>query len=208
MSENERNVTYGGKRERENPSFVSFEISVLGKKEDSVEDDAEFGRWWRKAINDLLKGCSRSDVDPIIREAFDWAKEHMLADRDRKRKYADKKKAEKQEGQKESTAPVGAAVYGSEQNVYLTANQYNELVAIASQYRLRLEDVNNVIEALSCKLKDGTRQSADHFATLKSWLTYRAEKAEERANDPRQETFDEHNRRVYQQACRNLGLTK
>ena len=206
-----------GRKQCEPPFVKMYWHEIASFRYSSVEDAGRALKAMAETAQLALDACGRLDNIPNENDntLFAVALRRMkieLHEKSERGKAAAAARYEKQKSEKQEQAvkdvSLGASVYGSEQNVYLTPDQYNSLVALAAQYQMRIDDVNNIIETLSCKLKDGTKQSADHFATLKSWLTYRAEKAEERANDPRQETFDEHNRRVYQQACRNLGLTK
>ena len=152
---------FHGKQEREICNEVYAMLATIKKTMDEGFDDAIL----REDENNLFATSLRKTLK-INRKRSETNRANAMA-RQTKRVQA--------QSEGSVSVPVNACAYGSEQNVYLTPDQYNELVAIASQYRLRLDDVNNVIEALSCKLKDGTRQSADHFATLKGWINYRGE---------------------------------
>lgn len=86
-------------------------------------------------------------------------------------------------------------VYGTQANVFLTQDQFNELA-------VRIGNVNErdrIVNSLSNALADGSKQSANHFATLCSWIDYRMAhpRQEEGDNNAHYETVSEHNRRVY-----------
>lgn len=54
------------------------------------------------------------------------------------------------------------------QNVKMKPSQYRHLVESYGE-----ETAKEVIDAFSCKLADGSTDSANHFATIVSWLGYR-----------------------------------
>ena len=54
------------------------------------------------------------------------------------------------------------------QNVKMKPAQYRHLVESYGE-----ETAKEVIDAFSCKLADGSTDSANHFATIVSWLGYR-----------------------------------
>ena len=58
--------------------------------------------------------------------------------------------------------------FGELHNVKLTAEQYRHL-----QETYGTDQTASVINGLSCKLKEGSYQTSDHYATLLYWLSYR-----------------------------------
>ena len=64
-----------GRRRRTIPGYVSIEIASFRRIAASFKNDAEFGRWVKKAFDDMSIGCILDDTDPRIRaiytEAFD-----------------------------------------------------------------------------------------------------------------------------------------
>lgn len=58
-------------------------------------------------------------------------------------------------------------IFGKFRNVQLFADQYRTLCMTYGQ-----DATDATIEDLSCKLADGTKQSANHYATLDQWLRY------------------------------------
>ena len=58
--------------------------------------------------------------------------------------------------------------YGIMQNVKMKPAQYRHLVESYGE-----ETAKEVIDDFSCKLADGSTDSANHFATIVSWLGYR-----------------------------------
>ena len=196
-----------GRKRKKVPAFVSIEVAEFNGIA-SVMTDEELGRWWRKGLSDWSSGCLRNDVDATIRAVYDDAKANMDHEYERKHANYENSKTKTEQAEQAPTSyapPVGAAVYGSEQNVYLTPGQYNELVALAAQWQMRLDDVNRAIESLSCKLKDGTQKSADHFATLKGWINYRGENAK-KEEENRPKTFAELENERFVKRGKELGL--
>ena len=58
--------------------------------------------------------------------------------------------------------------YGIMENVKMKPSQYRHLIESYGE-----ETAKEVIDAFSCKLADGSTDSANHFATIVSWLGYR-----------------------------------
>ena len=97
-------------------------------------------------------------------------------------------------------------VYGTQANVFLTQDQFNELAVRIGNVNERDRIVNNLSNALA----DGSKKSANHFATLSSWIDYRMAhpRQEEGDNNAHYETVSEHNRRVYQNGLLQLEEMK
>lgn len=58
--------------------------------------------------------------------------------------------------------------YGCINNVKMSPEQYRHLVEEFGE-----QAVNEVVDDLSCKLADGNAESHNHYATIRSWLSYR-----------------------------------
>lgn len=94
----------------------------------------------------------------------------------------------------------GQEVWGTFENVYLSQDEYNEIMHIVGN----LNSTREMIDSLSAKLEDGSITSANHYATLTNWANYRKSQAEKDADGDgfgrRYETVSEHNMRVSRQA--------
>ena len=76
------------------PQFISIDMQKLDEIQNSMEADADLGKWVRQAIRDLRTGCKRNGVDKDVLEAFSIAKNRMVARQDLNAKiYETKKKA-------------------------------------------------------------------------------------------------------------------
>lgn len=58
--------------------------------------------------------------------------------------------------------------YGCIENVKMSPDQYRHLIEEFGE-----QAVDEVVDDLSCKLADGNAESNNHYATLRSWLSYR-----------------------------------
>lgn len=126
-------------------------------------------------------------------------------------------KAQKQTTEKATTAPAaqapapapapkaavkkpGQVVWGTFENVYLSQDEYNEIMHIVGN----LNSTREMVDSFSAKLEDGSVTSANHYATLTNWANYRKSQAEKDADGDgfgrRYETVSEHNMRVSRQA--------
>ena len=203
-----------GRPKKEIADYVSVHIPTL-RSILAVMPPGDKETWLLKAIEDCSLGCVTEDTDPRVKACYLRSKTAMDERAVAKQKYYEKKKAEKAEMATTSETiplpaeqpkiPDNAQVYGSEQNVHLTPNQYNDLVGLAAQWNLRIDNVNKTIESLSCKLKDGTQKSDDHFATLKSWINFRGERMKEKEEN-RPKTFSEIENERFVKRGKELGL--
>lgn len=169
---------------RKIPSFFSFEIGEVRGISESM-DYMAWGKWSKKALNDLSIGCTRKDTDPRVKEFYENAKSSMDSEYERKKKWYEANKAEKEQGAGADNsskvensaqagshnagkvlAPISEPLWGEFQNVKITQGQFNEL----AQYAGNVELCKTIINALSRKLEDGTTKSLNHFATLKNWI--------------------------------------
>lgn len=78
-------------RRKEIPSYLSIEVGKVRCIAESMEDEA-WGRWSKKALDDLTMGCVRKDVDPIVKELYDKSKESMDKEYLRKKEWYENKK--------------------------------------------------------------------------------------------------------------------
>lgn len=94
----------------------------------------------------------------------------------------------------------GQVVWGTFANVYLSQDEYNEIMHIVGN----LNSTREMVDSFSAKLEDGSVTSANHYATLTNWANYRKSQAEKDADGDgfgrRYETVSEHNMRVSRQA--------
>ena len=94
------------RKRREIPSFFSFEIGPVRGIAESLSDE-DWGRWSKRALNDLSCGCTRRDTDPRVRKMYDSAKESMDIEYERKRKWYEEQQQKKTtEGAPNSDAVV------------------------------------------------------------------------------------------------------
>lgn len=82
------------RKRREIPSFFSFEIGPVRGIAESLSDE-DWGRWSKRALNDLSCGCTRRDTDPRVRKMYDSAKESMDIEYERKRKWYEEQQQKK-----------------------------------------------------------------------------------------------------------------
>lgn len=188
-------------------NFVSINVFHLRQITNEMSDE-QLVVWVRKALNDLSLGCVCSDVDPVVKQAYDDSFNAMVKTQERKQaKYRAKK--ENQESAQNAVATIGATkrndqlIYGRFENVFLSQNEYNELARDFGN----INYLNQTIESFSASLADGTITSGNHFATLSRWIRYRQEK-EQQANSNKYESVSEHNRRVYENGIRALEIMK
>lgn len=59
------------------PIEILVDFQQLDSFQAQIENDAEFGRWCRKAIRDIRSGCTGKDVDELVSEAFVKAMKKM-----------------------------------------------------------------------------------------------------------------------------------
>lgn len=85
------------RKRREIPSFFSFEIGPVRGIAESLSDE-DWGRWSKRALNDLSCGCTRRDTDPRVRKMYDSAKESMDIEYERKRKWYEEQQQKKTTG--------------------------------------------------------------------------------------------------------------
>ena len=102
--------------------------------------------------------------------------------------------------QKAAVKKPGQVVWGTFANVYLSLDEYNEIMHIVGN----LNSTREMVDSFSAKLEDGSVTSANHYATLTNWANYRKSQAEKDADGDgfgrRYETVSEHNMRVSRQA--------
>lgn len=102
--------------------------------------------------------------------------------------------------QKAAVKKPGQIVWGTFANVYLSQDEYNEILHIVGN----LNSTREMVDSFSAKLEDGSVTSANHYATLVNWANYRKSQAEKDADGDgfgrRYETVSEHNMRVSRQA--------
>lgn len=102
--------------------------------------------------------------------------------------------------QKAAVKKPGQEVWGTFANVYLSQDEYNEILHLVGN----LNSTREMVDSLSAKLEDGSTTSSNHYATLVYWANYRKSQAEKDADGDgfgrRYETVSEHNMRVSRQA--------
>lgn len=208
-----------GRRRRTIPGYVSIEIASFRSIAASFKNDAEFGRWVKKAFDDMSIGCVLDDTDPRIRAIYTEAFDRMEYEYKRKKEWEERKNKENDEiGKNDETKLLprqarpnnetkspGQLVWGQFENVFLTQEQFNELARNVGN----LNKARELVENLSAGLADGSKESKNHFATLTHWANHRKSKAEEDENSgTRYESVTEHNRRVSEKADREIRQMK
>ena len=199
-----------GRRRRTIPGYVSIEIASFRSIAASFKNDAEFGRWVKKAFDDMSIGCVLDDTDPRIRAIYTEAFDRMEYEYKRKKEWEERKNKENAEIEKNDetkllprsnneTKTPDQLVWGQFENVLLTQKQHDDFCVHVGN----VNEAKKIIDSLSCKLEDGSFNSSNHYATLMHWANYRKEKAAEAAEmakvnaDARAEAFS---RRGYKTA--------
>ena len=177
-----------GRRRRTIPGYVSIEIASFRSIAASFKNDAEFGRWVKKAFDDMSIGCVLDDTDPRIRAIYTEAFDRMEYEYKRKKEWEERKNKENAETEKidepkplprsnNETKTPGQLVWGQFENVLLTQKQHDDFCVHVGN----VNEAKKIIDSLSCKLEDGSFNSSNHYATLMHWANYRKEKAAEAA---------------------------
>ena len=200
-----------GRRRRTIPGYVSIEIASFRSIAASFKNDAEFGRWVKKAFDDMSIGCILDDTDPRIRAIYTEAFERMEYEYKRKKEWEERKNKENSENSetqarteperrpaatqqqpRKKDQPVDVpqpvppkilnlAYSGEFGNVKLSQEQYNELGIKFGNQQA----LNRAIDSLSSKLENGEIQPVpkNHYAVLVKWAAYRDDKREEKDED-------------------------
>lgn len=103
---------------------------------------------------------------------------------------------ERKSGNLDNVKIPSELIYGKFENVYLTQDNYNDLLSSIGNFN----ELKDMIENLSAKLEDGSVQSDNHFATLTSWIQYRKKKEEDKPRN----TFVDHNTQVFANGLKYL----
>ena len=102
--------------------------------------------------------------------------------------------------QKAAVKKPGQVVWGTFENVYLSQDEYNEILHIVGN----LNSTREMVDSFSAKLEDGSVTSANHYATLTNWANYRKSQAEEKEKG--KETFTEREGRRQVEQLKKYGL--
>ena len=94
----------------------------------------------------------------------------------------------------------GQDVYGAFTNVYLSQEEFNEILHLVGN----LNATREMIDSLSAKLEDGSTTSANHYATLVYWANWRKKADEEKEKG--KETFTEREGRRQVEQLKKYGL--
>ena len=94
----------------------------------------------------------------------------------------------------------GQDVYGAFTNVYLSQEEFNEILHLVGN----LNSTREMIDSLSAKLEDGSTTSANHYATLVYWANWRKKADEEKEKG--KETFVEREGRRQVEQLKKYGL--
>ena len=94
----------------------------------------------------------------------------------------------------------GQDVYGAFTNVYLSQEEFNEILRLVGN----LNATREMIDSLSAKLEDGSITSANHYATLTYWANWRKKADEEKEKG--KETFTEREGRRQVEQLKKYGL--
>ena len=219
-----------GRRRRTIPGYVSIEIASFRRIAASFKNDAEFGRWVKKAFDDMSIGCILDDTDPRIRAIYTEAFDRMEYEYNRKKEWEERKNKEKPENsetqateessahrteperrpaahqeQRQQVQPSAtkAAVKKPEQVVW---GKFENVYLSQDEYnelaRLvgNLNTAREMVDSLSAKLEDGSITSSNHYATLVYWANYRKNHPAE------QKTFAERDADRQIQTLKRLGV--
>lgn len=58
-------------------NYVSFDMQKTAMRINGMSDE-ELGKWFRKALIDLLSGCIDPNTDPFVKEQYDRSHAHMV----------------------------------------------------------------------------------------------------------------------------------
>jgi len=94
----------------------------------------------------------------------------------------------------------GQDVYGAFTNVYLSQEEFNEILRMVGN----LNATREMIDSLSAKLEDGSTTSSNHYATLTYWANWRKKADEEKEKG--KETFTEREGRRQVEQLKKYGL--
>lgn len=94
----------------------------------------------------------------------------------------------------------GQVVWGTFENVYLSQDEYNEIMHIVGN----LNSTREMVDSFSAKLEDGSVTSANHYATLTNWANWRKKAYEEKEKG--KETFAEREGRRQVEQLKKYGL--
>lgn len=201
-----------GRRRRTIPGYVSIEIASFRSIAASFKNDAEFGRWVKKAFDDMSIGCVLDDTDPRIRAIYTEAFDRMEYEYKRKKEWEERKNKEIAETEKiDEPKPLprqaqlktpDQLVWGKFENVFLTQEQHDDFCVHVGN----VNEANKIIDSLSCKLADGTKTSNNHYATLVSWADW--QKKNDAEKERGKETYAEREGRRQIEQLRKCGLLK
>lgn len=202
-----------GRRRRTIPGYVSIEIASFRSIAASFKNDAEFGRWVKKAFDDMSIGCVLDDTDPRIRAIYTEAFDRMEYEYKRKKEWEERKNKENAEtGKIDEPKPLTRSnnetktpdqlVWGQFENVFLTQKQHDDFCVHVGN----VNEAKKIIDSLSCKLADGTKTSNNHYATLVSWADW--QKKNDAEKERGKETFAERDGRRQIEQLRKCGLLK
>lgn len=94
----------------------------------------------------------------------------------------------------------GQDVYGAFTNVYLSQEEFNDILHLVGN----LNSTREMIDSLSAKLEDGSTTSTNHYATLTYWANWRKKADEEKEKG--KETFTEREGRRQVEQLKKYGL--
>lgn len=187
------------------PKFISVNIQNLRIIAEQLGD--RWAEWSIKALDDMILGCVRNDVDPIVRECYEHAIGRLSLKQEQNRR-AYKARKEAPSASSTSLAPINGSkrndqlIWGRFENVFLSQDEYNTLATDFGNINL----LNQTIESFSASMADGKTQSQNHFATLTRWIAWRKSQEQQTNSAPHYESVSEHNRRVREQSHREIEM--
>lgn len=101
---------------------------------------------------------------------------------------------------KAATKKPGQEIWGTFANVYLSQEEFNEILHLVGN----LNSTREMVDSLSAKLEDGSITSANHYATLTYWANWRKKADEEKEKG--KETFTEREGRRQVEQLKKYGL--
>lgn len=177
-------------------------IAAKAKEKSYLADHPGTETIWTKKYRKFIDGAEGEQKSPSKTKALPkGAKETDPATTNQAQPVA----------QKAAVKKPGQIVWGTFANVYLSQDEYNEVMRLVGN----LNSTREMVDSLSAKLEDGSITSSNHYATLVYWANYRKSHAEKDADGDgfgrRYETVSEHNMRVLHQGIefvKNGGLEK
>lgn len=180
-------------------------LNLKEKESRYIEAHPEANKWKsngrRSAKSSSTKQKEGSKKDAENPEPQDT--EEVPAPRTERRPAAPQQQPRQQAqpvAQKAAVKKPGQEVWGTFANVYLSQDEYNEILHLVGN----LNSTREMVDSLSAKLEDGSTTSSNHYATLVYWANWRKKADEEKEKG--KETFTEREGRRQVEQLKKYGL--